>query len=185
MSGDDERSDNPDAGASVDRDATPLIEPATDDDLPVLVSDWIDLAGEQEAHGSHIRPEENREAIRDVLLAHTFDDDLLVARIDEEVVGFASFSLESGLFELDVTRGRLSNLYVRPAHRDRGIGTALLEAVEDRLRAEGADVLSLEAMADNDDARRFYREQGYHETRVTMERALEGRGNDTHTKEER
>ncbi|WP_114577380.1 GNAT family N-acetyltransferase [Saliphagus sp. LR7] len=183
MSDDGERADDP--AASDDTDATPLIEPATDDDLPALVSAWIALAGEQEAYGSHIRPEENREAIRDVLLAHTFDDDLLVARIDDAIAGFASVSMENGLFELDVARGRLSNLYVTPAHRDRGIGTALLEAAEDRLRAEGADVLSLEAMADNADARRFYRANGYHETRVTMERRLEDRGNDTHSKEER
>lgn len=184
---DTDKTDDTGGSADIDPDGSAdlLIEPATDDDLPTLVSNWIDLAREQEGYGSHIRPEANREAIRNVLLAHTFDDDLLVARIDGEIVGFASFSLESGLFDLDVTRGLLSNLYVSPGRRDRGIGTALLEAVEDRLRAEGADVLSLEAMADNADARRFYRANGYEETRVTLERDLGDRGNDTHTKEER
>ncbi len=41
-------------------------------------------------------------------------------------------------------------------------------------------------MAENEEARRFYRRHGYDPLRVTMERSLAGRSeNDTHSKEDR
>ncbi|WP_276254084.1 GNAT family N-acetyltransferase [Halomontanus rarus] len=179
------------------------IEFATEADLETLADDWIELAREQERHGSHIVPDANREAIRDVLAGHQFNDGLLVARTTaDDVAGFASFSLERGMFTLDSTRGVLSNLYVKPSYRDQGIGTALLEEVEHTLAERGAAVVILEAMADNEAARRFYRRHGYDTYRVGMERSLEGSKsdsdsdsssnerpgsaeNDTHSKEDR
>lgn len=177
------------------------IEFATEADLETLADDWVELAREQERHGSHIVPDANREAIRDVLAGHQFNDGLLVARTAaDDVTGFASFSIERGMFTLDSTRGVLSNLYVKPSYRDQGIGTALLEEVEHTLAERGATVVILEAMADNEAARRFYRRHGYDTYRVGMERSLEesksdsdsssnGRPgsaeNDTHSKEDR
>ncbi|MCU4971543.1 GNAT family N-acetyltransferase [Halobacteria archaeon AArc-m2/3/4] len=173
------------------------IEFATETDLETLADDWIALAREQEELGSHIVPDANREAIRDVLAAHQFNDGLLVARIPaDETAGFASFSIERGMFTLDSTRGVLSNLYVKPPYRDRGIGTALLKEVEHTLTERGATVVILEAMAANEAARRFYRRHGYDTYRVAMERSLEGEEsdsqaetgsgkNDTHSKEDR
>lgn len=180
-------------------DTDPRIEFATEADLETLADDWIELAREQEGHGSHIVPDANREAIRDVLAAHQFSDGLLVARLPaDDVAGFASFSIEQGMFTLDSTRGVLSNLYVKPSYRDRGIGTALLEEVEHALEERGATVVILEAMADNEAARRFYRRHGYDTYRVAMERSLErsesgsnsnggssSEENDTHSKEDR
>ncbi|WP_049923434.1 GNAT family N-acetyltransferase [Halopiger djelfimassiliensis] len=161
------------------------IEPATSDELDAVTDLWVRLARGQREHGSAVRADENRESIRQILAAHQVNDTLLVARVDGTLVGFASFSVERGALELDTTRGTLSNLYVEPAARDRGVGTALLEAVETSLEASGVDVVRLEVMADNDAARRFYRRQGYDSVRVTMERSLEDRTeNDTHSKED-
>lgn len=162
-----------------------LVEPATEDDLDALVEAWVDLAAEQSAYGSHVLPEVNRRTIRDVFTAHRFNDGVLVARADGRLVGFATFSVERGMFELDARRGTLSNLYVLPAYRDRGIGSVLLDAVEDALARRGVEVCTLEAMAGNEAARRFYRRQGYETGRVVMERRIEGGQNDTHTKEGR
>ena len=164
---------------------SPTIEPATKEDVPAVTDLWVRLASEQRAHGSHVLPEENRETIRETLAAHQVNDGLLVARL-EGVVGFSSFTVEHGTFELDTSRGLLSNLYVRPAHRGDGIGTALLEATETALKERGVDVIALEAMADNEAARRFYRRNGYGTHRVALERRLaDQEKNDTHSKEER
>ncbi|MFC4246167.1 GNAT family N-acetyltransferase [Natribaculum luteum] len=166
-------------------DEQPVIEPATREDVETLTDYWVDLAREQRQHDSHVLPDANRETIGETLAAHQVGGGLLVARVDGDVVGFASFSLERGTFALDATRGLLSNLYVRPAYRGRGIGTALLEATEEELAQRGADVVTLEAMAKNDAARRFYRRNGYDTHRVAMERSLDDRSeNDTHSKEE-
>ena len=163
---------------------SPTIEPATDEDLPTVTDLWVRLATEQREHGSHVLPEENRETIRETLAAHQVNGGLLVARL-ESVVGFSSFTVEGGTFELDATRGLLSNLYVRPAYRGEGIGTALLEATEEALEDRGVDVVALEAMAANEAALRFYRRNGYGTHRVALEAPIDRSENDTHSKEER
>ncbi len=152
----------------------PEVEPASREDLETLAEWWVALAAEQREHGSHVLAAPNRETIHEVLAGHRFHGGVLVARLDGELAGFATFAVEDGSFALDASRGVLSNLYVRPERRRRGVGTALLEAVETRLAERGVDVLRLEAMAENEAARRFYRANGYEPHRVTMERPLTG-----------
>ena len=163
------------------------IEPAASDDIDAVTDLWVQLARGQRAYDSAVRAEANRDAMRETLAAHQVAGGLLVARVDDAVVGFASFSLERGTLELDATRGTLSNLYVDPAYRNRGIGAALLEAVEDALADSEAEILTLEVLADNEDARRFYRDHGFEQFRITMARSLEDderSENDTHSKED-
>jgi ribosomal protein S18 acetylase RimI-like enzyme len=89
------------------------------------------------------------------------------------VLGFVMFGLETGGYEQDVTRGVVHNLYVRPAHRDAGVGSALLETAEAALADRGADVVSLEAMMANQAAVRFYERNGYRQHRVELEKSLD------------
>ena len=159
------------------------IEPATRADLEAVADCWVALARDQREYGSHVLPEANRESILGLLSAHQFNDGLLVARLDGDLVGFATVAVEHGTFTLDATRGILSNLYVTPPVRGRGIGTALLERAQDTLEEQGVEVVTLEAMADNESARRFYRRHGYEPYRVAMERSLADE-NDTHSKED-
>lgn len=148
------------------------IEPAGSDELDTVTDMWVSLARGQRSYDSAVRTEANRERMRETLAAHAAADALLVARLDGTIVGFASFSIEHGALELDVTRGTLSNIYVEPAHRGNGIGTALLEAVESALEARGVEVVLLEVMAANEAARRFYRARGYGPHRLTMGRSI-------------
>lgn len=55
----------------------------------------------------------------------------------------------------------LLSLGVVPAYRRRGIARGLIEAVFERVRAEGVTRLYLEVAEDNDDARRLYRALGF------------------------
>lgn len=131
---------------------------------------WVDLAADQRAYGSHLRVEENREVARESLLRHALTGGLLVAREDDDILGFVSFYPEGGSFEQDVQRGIIENIYVVPERRGEGIGSELLAAAEERLTEEGADVLALEALADNEAAIRFYERHGYGGHRVELER---------------
>lgn len=163
------------------------IVPATTEEVDEVADLWVDLAREQRAFGSHLRPDENRTTIRDSLARHAIAEGLLVARTEDgDLAGFIMFSPEAGAFEQDVDRGTVENLYVKPAERDRGIGAALLEAAESRLFAAGVDVVTLEAMAANEGALRFYERHGYRPHRVELEkRPGEGSdGSDTHTRED-
>lgn len=162
-----------------------VIEPPSVDELDSLADCWVDLAREQRAHGSHVLPDANRDRIRSIFGAHHASETVLVARLDGTLVGFGTFAVERGALEIDSDRGHLSNLYVKPSFRGRTIGTALLRAIESTLTERGVSVLTLEVLADNEAARRFYRSNGYTAQRISMEHSLEsGDENDTHSKVE-
>ncbi|WP_128475907.1 GNAT family N-acetyltransferase [Halorussus pelagicus] len=99
---------------------------------------------------------------------------------DAPLVGFVTFGIESNSYEQDTLRGIVQNLYVVSERRSEGVGSALLDAAESELSDAGADAVSLEVMADNADARRFYRRHGYAPHRIELEKSVE---NDTLTKE--
>ncbi|WP_306057806.1 GNAT family N-acetyltransferase [Natronococcus wangiae] len=166
-------------------DTRPVIESATQDDLEAIAELWVRLARDQRDHDSFVRADANREIMRETLAAHVHAGGLLVARDEGSIVGFTSFSIERGSLALDATRGVLSNIYVEPAYRGRGVGTALLEAAEASLREQGAEVVILEVMADNKAARGFYERREYDAYRVAMKRSLgDPSENDTHSKED-
>jgi len=174
-----------------------VVEQATVEDVDAMVAAWVALAEEQRQHGSHLLAEPNRGAVRDDLSRRAVLGEALVARLDPEAddprartglpvsgadlddtlpasfLGFVSFGLEVDGFERDVERGVVHNLYVRAGARSSGVGSLLLSAAEDELRDAGAERVALEALADNDGARSFYRDAGYDEHRVELEKRLE------------
>ena len=56
---------------------------------------------------------------------------------------------------------RLTNLHVHPTHRGRGVGTALIEAAEDKVRGRGFSRLGISVADDNPEAARLYARLGY------------------------
>ena len=150
------------------------IEAADRDDITTLVDLWIDLAADQRYYGSHLVPTENRSVIHEAMSQHVVTDSVLVARRNGDVVGFVTFDVESGRYRQDVSRGVVHNIYVRDDDRNEGIGYALLAAAEAELETLGVDIVSLQAMASNDRARRFYREHGYTPHRIELEKPING-----------
>ena len=55
----------------------------------------------------------------------------------------------------------LDELYVAPEHRGRGLGSSLLERVENVAREHGAQVLEINVDGEDTAARRFYERHGY------------------------
>ena len=151
---------------------------ATGEDVAAVTELWVALAREQRAHGSHLRAAENREQARDLVAQYVHTGDCAVARSGGQPVGFVMFHVETGFFETDATRGVVDNLYVLPDRRGEGVGSALLDYAEDRLRDAGADALAVEALWDNEAARRLYERRGYAPHRVTMEKPVGGERDD-------
>lgn len=90
------------------------------------------------------------------------DPDLfLVAEEDGRVVGVL-------MGAWDGRRGWLHHLAVEETWRNRGIGTALLEEVERRLKAKGCLKVNLLIYDTNVDARRLYERLGYQEMSAIM-----------------
>lgn len=143
-----------------------VVDPATMGDLERLVDLWLALARGQREHGSRIDPAASADTIRESLAQHVLAEGVLVAREADRTVGFVMFGTDESGFERDRPRGVVRNVFVDQDARGEGVGTALMDAAEERLAAAGADEVVLEAMADNDAARAFYRERGYEPHRV-------------------
>lgn len=158
-----------------------VIEVATSEDLDRITDLWVALVEGQRQHGAHLRGEPNRQTARDVLGRYVTVDDLLVAREGGDIVGFAMVHVETGLYQQDLTRGIVDNVFVDASARDSGIGSTLLEAAEAHLEEAGAEVVSLSVLAQNERARRLYERSGYEPHRIELEKRV---GSDTDTNED-
>lgn len=157
------------------------VEIATTDVLDTVVDLWVSLVEGQREHGAHLHAERNRSTARDVLGRYIAADDLLVARDRERIIGFAMVHVETGLYQQDVTRGVVDNLYVRPADREQGVGASLLEAAEAHLLDAGVAVVNLSVLTENEPARHFYEAAGYEPHRIELEKSV---GSDTDTSDD-
>ncbi len=63
-------------------------------------------------------------------------------------------------------------LYVEPAHRRRGLGTALLQQAQAQARAQGDRQLGLHVFARNQAAQQFYQQQGCQTQSLLMVKKL-------------
>lgn len=151
------------------------VEAATMADVNAVTDLWVDLVAGQRDHGTHLFAAENRSAVRSVIEQYVHADGVVVARSDGPegaVVGFVMYHVQGGMYEQDVERGVVENVYVVPEARGQGVGTRLLKVAESELEGRGVDVVSLSVLADNDDARALYRDRGYRPQRISMEKSL-------------
>jgi len=141
-----------------------------------IVDLWAELAESQRQYDAHILSEENRTGVRETLVHQLVAGQVIVARdglTPADIHGFASFRIESGSFERAVTRGIIDNVFVVPKRRSEGIGSALLEAAESRLKNHDVDRIALEVLAANEAGRRFYQRHGYEPHRLEVEKPVE------------
>lgn len=92
-------------------------------------------------------------------------DDVLVLLSGDEAAaegptGFAYLTLRPSPY-FDGPLAQLEELYVRPALRDQGIGTALLTSALDLCRGRSAGELHINVDAGDTDTRRFYERHGF------------------------
>ncbi|MFB6069911.1 MAG: GNAT family N-acetyltransferase [Halanaeroarchaeum sp.] len=151
------------------------VEAATIDDVEAVVERWVALVEDQRQYGAHIFGEANRDLATSTLQQYVHADGLAVARVPstDAPVGFVMYYVERGMYDQDVTRGFVENVFVDPGARDGGVGSALMDFAEAELADRGVDVVALSAMAANDRVIDFYRERGYEPHRVELERHLE------------
>jgi len=160
-------------------DAGPRVRAAGVDDLDAIVEIYLSSAG----HHATLAPERYRvpdpDAVRSRFrgqLEEAEPEDVhLVATVDGVVVGAAD-----AIRRPDGSRGSMRipgrtaevGIAVLLEWRGRGIGTALLLAVEGWARAQDLDGLVLDVAAENEDAERLYRRLGYGAVSLTMARSL-------------
>jgi ribosomal protein S18 acetylase RimI-like enzyme len=106
---------------------------------------------------------------------------LLLAYDGDDLVGYALSHVlaVADTFIPDTWRtaeriGELESLAVRESHRGQGIGSALLDAVDEAFAAQGIRDVIVGALASNEGAQRLYRRRGFRPTWLYMSR-FEGR----------
>jgi ribosomal protein S18 acetylase RimI-like enzyme len=130
------------------------IRPATKDDQQLIRELWTEFEAELP------EPDYLRESWEDAWsdLAQTVREGVaLIAEEDGRAVGFVFCVLGD--------RGRrtahITDIYVRPEVRNKGIGRALLTEILEPARAAGLNHVSLEVLITNSDARRLYERLGF------------------------
>jgi GNAT superfamily N-acetyltransferase len=99
-------------------------------------------------------------------------DRLFVAELDGEVVGLAGIHVSPSL-EYDEDAAKVSAIVVDEAYRGRGVGRALLAAVEDEARTRHCGLLFLTTAERRREAHEFYRRLGWEETGRRFVKQLE------------
>ena len=124
------------------------IRPAREEEFPPVLALW------REARSATASLEDTEESLR--RLAEWSGDALLVAEADGEIVGAL-------IAAWDGWRGNRYRLAVRPEYRRRGIGRALVEAGDERLRAHGARRVTALVAREEAAAAGLWRTAGYEE----------------------
>jgi len=99
---------------------------------------------------------------------------VLVAEDGGDLVGYLIFERQAKTTALRTTRkwGYISDLYVVPGLRGRGIGRDLLRKCLDELESLGVSHVRLNVWSENHRAMRLYREAGFRDYMVLMEATL-------------
>ena len=121
------------------------IRPGTPDDADALMELW-------EAAGLKFRAHEVAAELASVTARDP--EVVLVAEDESGLVGsvFGAF---------DGRRGRVNRLATRPDRRGEGVARALMDRLEDALRAKGCTKVNLLVRRSNDEVLEFYARRGY------------------------
>jgi GNAT superfamily N-acetyltransferase len=123
-----------------------VIRPATADDQPLVRELWAEFEREVP---DELWDHDDGDAEHDLVL---LADDVGLAVLDRK-------SERTWLLDL---------LYVRPSARGKGLGAELVRAAAEHAQEQGAEMLALEVLESNGDARRLYDRLGFR----TIERVL-------------
>jgi GNAT superfamily N-acetyltransferase len=132
------------------------VRPATTADAEVVGGLLFDFNTEFETSG----PSAEEFSVRLTGLLERGDVVVLLAETDEEPVGLALLTLRLTHF-FDGPLAQLEELYVRPALRDNGIGTALLKAAIRLVRERDGQEMHINVDEVDTDTRRFYERHGF------------------------
>ena len=98
---------------------------------------------------------------------------LVVANLDNHTVGYAMVLIEAGpddTWPLGKRYAELYSLSVAPELRRKGIGTRLLDFVDEQLNRRGIHDLRVAVMVGNDEAQRLYERRGFVPAEVVLYR---------------
>ena len=157
-----------------------IIRNATPQDRPALVRFMSELQEAERALEPNRAPgpevaDSHLAALEDWTARHP-GGSVLVAEAKGALIGFlvAGVTTDTGTYLPPETRthGWISDLWVEPNARGRGVGRALVAAAEDRFRAAGLTRVELAAVVGNIEAIRLYEHLGYGRYEISLGKNL-------------
>ena len=140
-----------------------LVREAKDTDIPRILELYRQLAmTPEELESVQAKPEFSREMFREMTDLEGYH--LLVAEVDDEVVGTTVLVILPGLAHGISRWGVVEFMVVNEAHRSLGIGQALMDHAGELARESGCYKIMLGSNKKRSDAHRFYRKAGYEAT---------------------
>jgi len=101
------------------------------------------------------------------IMFHINEELFIIAIDDEEIIGYAVGEVEKrGKRDTPRKAGHVMNIAVRSQYQGMGVGTMLLDEVENRFLNKGADIAYLEVRESNMRAQQVYRHRGYEYVRT-------------------
>ena len=140
------------------------VRPAERKDLDVIVNLTLRLKKLNEEFDPLYTVKPNAEEEAKDYISKSFDDEnviMLVAEADGKVVGFVRALIKTRMFYQPDVEGVISDLYVLPAYRRKGVGDKLLDEVAKLLKARGVKILAAEFPPYNTIAVSFYEKRGF------------------------
>ena len=96
------------------------------------------------------------------------NEDLFINAVDnEEIIGYAVGEIEKrGKVVTPKKAGHVLNIAVQSKYQGMGVGTMLLDEIENRFLSKGADIVYLEVRESNMRAQQVYKHRGYEYVRT-------------------
>jgi ribosomal protein S18 acetylase RimI-like enzyme len=143
------------------------IRQASDADAPAIVRLVQELA---ESGGEH----SPINAVYAVYFLHQSNCFVLLAEAEGQTIGLLSYQMKPDLYHASETC-YIAELIVSNGFRDRGVGSALMENLIERMISQDCVEISVSTMPNNQGAIRFYKKHGLVDEAVLLERHLKAR----------
>lgn len=86
---------------------------------------------------------------------------IIVAEQNKKIIGILKAEVRERLFYLPIKEGFISEFYIMPEYRRKGLGKELLKFSIEKLKEKGAEIVTAEFPTQNKIASDFYAKQGF------------------------
>lgn len=95
---------------------------------------------------------------------------ILLAQVDKQIVGYVAVCIARISERFYNPIAEIENLCVDPLYRGKGVGTMLMQEISNIVKKRGVKRLKVIVLSNNNPALRFYRNNGYNDVDIILEK---------------